>query len=794
MQTPPQPLSSTSPNLILITTISLIILLISILYYHSIKITIPLPPKKSYYSSLIKNYTILSWESSYEKAKKFLEPLPLKYKISLLYGTDNMLESSQKNIGCVGKLDPFFHKESNTIFNGMCLNDGPTGVRFSNGTSISWNSPLNTACTFDKKLVYKIGKIQGMEFYEKGINTILSPNLNIMRSPLSGRVWEGFGDDPYLISIMGTLFVKGIQDSGVIANAKHYVGNDQETYRRCSNSIIDERNLWENYLRPFIHVIKYGDVGSVMTSYNAVNGIYLSKNRKLVLEYLKEKIGFKGFVVTDWWAIYDSNPDYINSGVDMNMPGGKAYGKKYTGRDRSYWSYLENYVRNEKVKEKRIDDAALRIIATMYKFNQMDNFNSVNFSRNTNNDENIKFQRKVAADSNVLLKNEDNILPINDKIVKKIAILGSDAFERDCPNERDFNCYTPKNPHYKGHSPIGYGSGTTTFKYLITPYEGILKRAKKSNIKVVSHNKLTEKGEEDIKTSIQISKDSDIILIFAHSISGEEYIRSEGSCGDRFSLTLLHNIDSLIIELSKINKNIIVIINSPGPVNLPWKDKVKGIIFSGYPGSESGNGIADILFGDVNPSGHLPFVWSKREDYCCDIIKTKCNETEKFRKKYRYNGSPNMEEYKYSEGLFIGQRWFDLKRIKPIFNFGYGLSYTKFTFKNLNAEMKESGLFVNVTVINEGNVDGSSVVLIFLTFPNYVSNFPIRVFKGFEKVFVKKGESVICHIFVDDFSLSYYSVEVNDFVRPKKGEFVVFAGSSAGIEDLKLSVKVKADF
>ena len=200
MQTPPQPLSSTSPNLILITTISLIILLISILYYHSIKTTIPLPPKKSYYSSLIKNYTILSWESSYEKAKKFIEPLPLKYKISLLYGTDNMLESSQKNIGCVGKLDPFFHKESNTIFNGMCLNDGPTGVRFSNGTSISWNSPLNTACTFDKKLVYKIGKIQGMEFYEKGINTILSPNLNIMRSPLSGRAWEGFGDDPYLIT------------------------------------------------------------------------------------------------------------------------------------------------------------------------------------------------------------------------------------------------------------------------------------------------------------------------------------------------------------------------------------------------------------------------------------------------------------------------------------------------------------------------------------------------------------------------------------------------------------------
>ena len=794
MQKPPQNPSYTSNNHIQIIVLSLIIFIISFLTYLSKNNSISIPPKKIYYSPILKNYTILSWESSYEKAKKFLKPLPLKYKISLLYGTDNMNEPSTKKIGCVGKLDPFIHKSSNTIFNGMCLQDGPTGVRFSNGTSISWNSPLNTASTFDKKLVYKLGKIQGNEFYEKGINTILSPNLNIMRSPLSGRAWEGFGDDPYLISIMGTLYVKGIQDSGVIANAKHYVGNDQETYRRCSNSIIDERNLWENYLRPFIHVVKFGDIGSIMTSYNAVNGVYLCKNQKLVMDYLKGKIGFKGFVITDWWSIYDSNPDSFNSGVDINMPGGKAFGKKYVGRDMSYWSYLENYVRNGKVKEDRINDAALRIIATMYKFNQMDNFNSVNFSRNTLNDENIKFQRKVAADSNVLLKNEDNILPINDKKVKTIAILGSDAFERDCPNENDFNCYSSKKPYYKGHSPIGYGSGTTTFKYLITPYEGILNKAKKSNIKVVSHNKLTEKGEEDIKTSIEISKDSDIILIFGNSISGEEYIRSEDSCGDRFSLTLIHNVDSLINELSKIKKNIIVIINSPGPVNLPWKDKVKGIIFSGYPGSESGNGIADILFGDVNPSGHLPFVWSKREDYCCDIIKTKCNDTEQFKKKYRYNGSPNMEEYKYSEGLFIGQRWFDLKGIKPIFNFGFGLSYTKFNFKNLNAEMKKSGLFVNVTVFNEGNFDGNSVVFIFLTFPNYVNNFPVRVFKGFEKVFVKKGESVICQIFIDDFSLSYYSLEVNDFVRPKKGEFVVFAGSSAGIEDLKLSVKVKADF
>ena len=695
-----------------------------------------------------------------------------------------MNEPSTKKIGCVGKLDPFIHKSSNTIFNGMCLQDGPTGVRFSNGTSISWNSPLNTASTFDKKLVYKLGKIQGNEFYEKGINTILSPNLNIMRSPLSGRAWEGFGDDPYLISIMGTLYVKGIQDSGVIANAKHYVGNDQETYRRCSNSIIDERNLWENYLRPFIHVVKFGDIGSIMTSYNAVNGVYLCKNQKLVMDYLKGKIGFKGFVITDWWSIYDSNPDSFNSGVDINMPGGKAFGKKYVGRDMSYWSYLENYVRNGKVKEDRINDAALRIIATMYKFNQMDNFNSVNFSRNTLNDENIKFQRKVAADSNVLLKNEDNILPINDKKVKKIAILGSDAFERDCPNENDFNCYSSKKPYYKGHSPIGYGSGTTTFKYLITPYEGILNRAKKSNIKVVSHNKLTEKGEEDIKTSIEISKESDIILIFANSISGEEYIRSEDSCGDRFSLTLIHNVDSLINELSKINKNIIVIINSPGPVNLPWKDKVKGIIFAGFPGAESGNALVDILFGDFSPSGHLTYVWGKREDYPTDID---------FNNSYnKVNNDVFERQYYYNESIFIGQRWFDLKNIKPIFPFGFGLSYSKFNFSNLNLYMNKNGLNVTFDVENVGNYNASVVGMVFLGFPDEVKNYPVRVFKGFDKKFLTINEKCNMQIIIEEHDLSYYNLEKNDFLRPRNGIFKVYVGENA--RDFVLNGKVEANY
>ena len=777
--------------------ISLIILLMSIIiYFKYIYIPVPILPLKIKYSPKPENYNILSWESAYEKAKNYINSLPLKYKIFLLYGTENMYYTNQNRLGCVGRINPFIYNDSknNITFYGMCLQDGPTGVRFAKGTSLSWQSPLNTASTFDKKLAYQVGKMQGNEFYKKGINTVLSPNLNVMRSPLAGRNWEGFGDDPYLIGIMGTQIIKGLQDSGVIAVAKHYVTNDQETFRKCSNNLIGEVTLWENYIRPFIRAIKFGDVGSIMASYNAVNGVYLHKNKMLLNDYLKEKIGFKGFIVSDWWAIYNDSPDYINAGIDMNMPGGKNTSSKYSGRNKSYWSNLKDLIQNGKVSLERINDAVTRIIATMYKFNQMDDFNSVDLYRNTFDDEKIKLHRKAAADSNVLLKNEENILPIDTKKIKKITILGSDAFERDCKEEKDFNCYNDKDPIYRGHSPLGYGSASTDFKYLITPYEGILNRAKEYNIKITYHKELTVNNEEDIENSIKQSRDSDLILIFGNAVSGEEYIRSEASCGDRFTLNLMHNIDRLIEEISNINNNIVVIIHSPGPVNLPWKSKVKGIIYAGFPGMESGNAIADILFGDVNPSGHLPFVWGRLEDYCCKIVKTKCNFTNQYEKKNRYNGSPDMATFNYKEGLFIGQRYFDYERNKPIFNFGYGLSYTKFEFKDLKVEMKENGLYAKVNVFNIGNYDGSAVVLLFLTFPREVRKYPQRMFKGFEKVFVHKGKNTECEIFVDSFALSYYSLEKNDFIRPRKGEYIVYVGSSAGINDLNLTTTISADF
>ncbi len=772
------------------------ILISSILYINFILIIVPVCSLKTEYSSKPENYNILSWEKAYEKAKNYLDSLPLENKISLLFGTENMYLTNENKIGCEGKIDPFMYNdtENNIIFNGMCLQNGPAGVRFAKGTSLSWQSPLNTACTFDKNLAYQIGKMQGNEFYIKGINAVLSPNLNIMRSPLAGRGWEGFGDDPYLIGVMGTQIIKGLQDSGVIAVAKNYVAGDQELFKKAAGVTLDVINLWENYIRPFIRAINFGDVGGIMVAFNAINGTYLHKNKLLINDYLKEKIEFKGFVVSNWWAIYDDDTDYINSGIDMNMPGGKKSGKNFVGRNESYWYDLMKHIKRKSVSENRINDAATRIIATMYKFNQMDNFNSVNLSRDTFDDEKIKLHRKAAADSNVLLRNKDNILPIDTKKIKKITILGSDAFERDCEEETDFNCYSGRDPIYRGHSPLGYGSSSTDFKYLITPFEGISNRAKKYNIKIAYYKNLTQNNEEDIENAIKESKDSDLILIFGNAVSGEEYIRSETSCGDRFSLHLMHNIDRFIEEISKINNNIVVIIHSSGPVHLPWIRKVKGIIYAGYPGMESGNAIADILFGDVNPSGHLPFVWGRLEDYCCRVVKTKCNMTNEYERHNRFDGSPNMAPFVYNEGLFIGQRYFERERNKPIFHFGFGLSYTEFEFKDLKVEMKKEGLYAKVNVFNVGNYDGSTVVFLFLTFPREVRKYPQRMFKGFEKVFVKKGENIECEIFVDSFALSYYSLVEDDFVRPRKGEYIVYVGSSAGINDLNLTATVNADF
>jgi len=696
----------------------------------------------------------MSWEEADKKARKWCEDLTNEEKIAIVTGRENMTGV------CVGSIDPIERKG----FKGLCLQDGPAGVRFANGTATSWQAAINTAATFDRTLLYKVGEAQGNEFYQRGINIALAPAMNIQRAPAAGRIWESYGEDPFLAGQCGIEVIKGMQSKGVIATAKHYIGNDQENNRGASSSNIPEQALWEVYMEPFYRAVNDASVDAIMSSYNAINGTYAVQNKRLLTDYLKGKLEFQGFVMSDWWSIYDVEKSF-GAGMDMNMPGGKYWGPDYVGD--SFWGeHIQECIDKDIFPQERLDDAVLRIIRSLYKAEQMDNYPDVNLYVETNTKENTALNRKVGADSNVLLKNDDAILPIKKtNKIKKIAVIGKDSMPAKFCS--DLQCAD-------GTLPLGWGSGTTDFKYIVDPLSAISKRAKKEDIEVVSY------GKDDAKGGAEAAKDADLAIVFVQADSGEEYITVEGNKGDRQSLDLWHNGNELIDAVASANKNTIVVIHAPGPVNVPFLDKVKGIVFAGMPGQETGHAITDVLFGDVNPSGHLPYTWAPREDYPTDV-------------KYDAGlpgGGEKMTQYDYDEGLFVGYRWFDKQGIEPTFAFGYGLSYTTFEYSNLEAEMEEDGLHVTLTVTNTGDVAGAAVPMIFLSFPDVVKDYPSRLFKGFDKVMLEAGESKEVNILVDNHDLSYFDIDAMEFVQPEEGEYTVFAGSNA--RDLPLKTTVPA--
>jgi len=695
----------------------------------------------------------MTWEEADAKAKEWCSDLTNEEKIAIVTGRENMTGV------CVGSIDPLERKD----FAGLCLQDGPAGVRFAKGTATSWQASINTAATFDRKLLYEVGAAQGKEFRDRGINFALGPAVGILRAPASGRIWESYGEDPFLVGECAVEVIKGMQDSGTIATVKHYVGNDQENNRGASSSNIPEQALWEVYIEPFYRAIKDADVHAVMSSYNAINGTYSVQNKRLLTDYLKGKLGFQGPVMSDWWSIYDVEKSFA-AGMDINMPGGKYWGPNYVND--SFWGpHIQECIDKGIFPQERLDDAVQRIIRSLFKAGQMKDFPKVDLYVDTLTEKNKALNRKVGADSNVLLKNDDDILPIGEGI-KKIAIIGKDAMPPKLCD--DMQCAD-------GTLPLGWGSGTTDFKYVIDPLAAITERAKEDGIKVVSS------GTDNAKEGAKVAKDADLAIVFVQADSGEEYIVVEGNKGDRKDLDVWHNGNELVEAVAAANENTIVVIHAPGPVNLPFLDQVKGIVFAGMPGQETGHAIADVLFGDVNPSGHLPYTWAPREDYPTDV---KYDES-------LPGGGEEKTQYDYDEGLFVGYRWFDKQNIEPTFAFGHGLSYTTFEFSNLEAVMEKDGLHVTLTVTNTGKVAGAAVPMIFLSFPESVKDYPIRLFKGFDKIMLKAGESKETSILIDAHGLSYFDVEKMDYVRPEDGEFTVYAGYNA--RDLPLKVKVLAN-
>ena len=557
---------------------------------------------------------------------------------------------------------------------------------------------------------------------------------------------------------------------------------------------VDDQALFEIYIEPFYQAIEKADVATIMESYNALNGVYMTMNERLLTKILKEKLGFKGLVMSDWLAVKTINESHINAGLDMEQPG-------FAG-----WSNIPTWVEQGKVSQDRVHDAARRVLASMYKLKQIksklkdeDLFpNTVDLDIDTLTDKTKKLNRKAVRDSIVLLKNKDNVLPLSNnkyypsRTIKKIAVIGNNAESSlDCLNDMSAGCSynNEDNKYWKGVMVMGYGSGATDFTYLVSPIDAIKEKVNDLGWTLSTSTELTSEADPRTRTEVITGlsskcSDADITLVFIGAITGEEIRTIEGQNGDRANLNAWHGGTDLVNQVLTDcpNSPIILIIYGPATVNIDdWvhNDKVKGILFGGYPGAECGNGLVDILFGAYSPSGHLPFVWATENNYL-PINRDSYSEPDGL----------ILSKYDYSEGLFIGQRYFDKYNKEYHYPFGYGLSYSTFSFSDLSLKMKEKGLTVKFKVKNTGEYKAKVVAMVFLGFP--LDNYPSKVLKGFEKKELNKDGSTIFTIIIDPHDLSYYDTTKEDYVRPTSGTFKVYVGQHS--HDNALSGEVDASY
>ncbi|KAI8359791.1 glycoside hydrolase superfamily [Blakeslea trispora] len=684
--------------------------------------------------------TLLSWNDAYDKAKVLVDKMTLEQKVDITTGI------GWKKGVCLG--NTFAVEELG--FPSLCLQDSPLGVRSANNVT-SGVAGINAAASFDKKAIYERGRYMGREFRGKGAHVQLGPAMNFMRSPEGGRGWESEGEDPFLAGVVSAETIKGIQDEGVMATAKHYILNEQELNRKTGSSDVDTRTLHEVYLWPFARSVEAG-VASVMCSYNQVNGTYACEDDYILNTVLKGELGFRGFVQSDWGGTH-STAKSVNSGLDMTMPGDIIMGDGLT----YFGKNLTKAVEDKQVDESRITDMAMRIVASWYKMRQDTDFpktalNSFNISESpfVNVQSNHKkLVREMGAASTVFLKNKGT-LPIDRTKISKIAVIGSDGG----PDPNGINCVN--HGCSNGTLAQGWGSGTSYFPYLIDPLAG-LSDAVGDNVRVVS-----SLDDWDLQKATDTAKDADYAFVFSNSDSGEEHVVVDGNVGDRNNISLWHNGDNLIKAVADANKNTIVVIHAVGAVLMPWIDhpNIKAVVWPGLQGQESGNTLADIVFGRVNPSGRLPYTIAKQAS--------------------DFNVKPDpSQNVVYSEKLLVGYKWFDHAKIEPLFSFGHGLSYTTFDYSKLkiSVDKKTSSVKASIVIENTGALDGAEVVQVYLSFPDNVGE-PPKHLRGFEKVFLKKGKKETVKFELSKIDVSIWNTVANKWTVPS-GKFTLHIGASS---------------
>lgn len=655
--------------------------------------------------------------------------------------------------------------------------DGPLGVReeisryswapagLDNDFATYYPAGAGLSATWNPQLAYTFGNSVGAESRARDKDVLLSPAINIIRTPLGGRTYEYLTEDPFLNKKLAVPFIVGIQDNDVAACVKHYAANNQETNRDFVDVQIDERALREIYLPVFEAAVKEAKAYSIMGAYNKFRGEYLCENNHMLNEVLKGEWGFEGVVISDWAAVHTS-VNSLNSGLDIEMGTPKPFNEFFLADP------LIDAVKAGKISETEIDKHIKRIMQLMYTLKSMGGEVRVKGSINT--EAHFKDAYDIASESVVLLKNDKNLLPIKISEIKSIAVIGANATKKNALG--------------------GFGAGVKT-KREVTPLEGLQNRLpetvkinyaegyqeryapkKESKFGDVTQERaqtIDELDPELVEEALMAAKNSDMTIIFAGS--NRDY---ETEASDREDLELPFGQEALIEKVLAVNPNAIVVMIAGAPFDInSIKEKASALVWSWFNGSEGGNALADVLLGNVNPSGKLPWTMPK------NLMDSPAHATNSF---------PGDQTVSYVEGLLVGYRWFDTKNIEPLYPFGYGLSYTTFDIKNARIDKETSysendTIYVTIDVINTGNTDGKEVIQLYASKKESQVERAAQELKGFEKVLVKKGQTTTVTIAVPVKELAYYNVGLKKWVV-ESGTYNFSIGNSS--RDIKAEVSV----
>ncbi len=644
------------------------------------------------------------------------------------------------------------------------LSDGPNGVReeiqrdtfnsagHTDDFSTAFPSGICLAATWSPEVAFAQGQAIGEEARARNKDIMLGPAVNIQRIPLNGRSFEYSGEDPWLAGRIAVGFIQGEQSRGIASSVKHFAANNQETQRNSINANIDERTLREIYLPAFEAAVKEGNCLTVMAAYNKINGAYCAENDYLLNQILKKEWGFQGLVMTDWGASHTTDGSARN-GLDLEM--GTGVGRRNYDQNFLAQPFLDG-LRDNTYPLTLLDDKVRRNLYVMFASQVFDPGRPTG-SINTLAHQNTS--RHTAEEGMVLLKNEQSALPLDPAQLKSIAVIGDNAVHLQASG--------------------GQSSGIKAFAE-ISPLAGILARVgNRVNVTFAQGYSSSTGGGRGraaaatpavapadlIAQAVQAAKQADVAIVICGL---NKNFDTEGS--DRRDMKLPYGQDELIAQVTAANPRTIVVLVAGSPVEMPWLPKVPAVLLAWYGGSEAGNAMARILFGDVNPSGKLP----------CTFPKQLADTPAAFYGAEAYPGTGGQEYYK--EGLLVGYRWFDAKNIEPLFPFGHGLSYTTFQYSNLRLQpgdhAKGIWLTAEFDVTNTGSRAGEEVAQLYIHQDTPGLPRPDKELKGFNKVALAPGETKTITIPLGFRAFAYYNPDKKGWLA-EAGDYQILAGSSS---------------